>query len=43
MIGTPPYKAPEMILGKGYGFVSILYPDNVKIIISLFYVTKPTV
>jgi hypothetical protein len=37
--------APEIdgIEGKGYSFVSILYLDNMEIIISLFYLTEPTV
>jgi hypothetical protein len=34
--------APEMVRGEGYGMVSILYLDTVKIMISLSYVAEPT-
>jgi hypothetical protein len=35
--------APEIIEEEGHSFVSILYLDNVKIMISLYYVIEPTV
>jgi hypothetical protein len=35
--------APEIVRGKAYGLVSVLYLENVKIMISLFHVTETTV